>query len=80
MNEIRRLLAKVVHTVRHEAEHIQHWSRWRRRHQYRARLSHYRRRGHRPHICVSRMGPVISRPEAASHQPRATVQFTRGKE
>ncbi|MFB7454996.1 hypothetical protein [Streptomyces sp. NPDC056194] len=48
MNEIRRLLAKVVHTVRYEAEHILHWSRWRRRHQYRARLSHYRRRGHRP--------------------------------
>ncbi|MGJ7420008.1 hypothetical protein AB9128_29615 [Streptomyces cinereoruber] len=36
VNEIRRLLAKVVHTVRHEAEHILHWSRWRRRHQYRA--------------------------------------------
>jgi hypothetical protein len=31
-----------------KAGHILHWSRWRRRHQHRARLSHYRRRGHQP--------------------------------
>lgn len=48
MNEIRRLLAKVVHATRHETAHILHWSRWRRRHQHRARLSHYRRRSHQP--------------------------------
>ncbi|GAA2990552.1 hypothetical protein Sfulv_00380 [Streptomyces fulvorobeus] len=42
VNEIRRLLSRFAHTVRHEAGHILHWSHWRRRHQYRARLSHYR--------------------------------------
>ncbi len=43
-NEIRHLLTTLalapVHTVRHRM----HWSRWRRRHQYRARRSHYQRR------------------------------------
>ncbi|MEV7451783.1 IS701 family transposase [Streptomyces nigra] len=48
VNEIRRLLSRVTHVVRHETRHILHWSHWRRRHQHRARLSHYRRRGHRP--------------------------------
>ncbi|GAA2665561.1 hypothetical protein GCM10010400_27220 [Streptomyces aculeolatus] len=48
VNEIRRLTAKFTHIVRHEADHILHWSRWRHRHQHRARLSHYRRRGHPP--------------------------------
>jgi hypothetical protein len=38
----------VDETVRHEAAHVLHWSRWRRRHQHRACLSHCRRRGHRP--------------------------------
>ncbi|POX55853.1 hypothetical protein C3489_08325 [Streptomyces sp. Ru71] len=48
VNEIRRLLSKLAHAVRHETEHVLHWSRRRRRHQHRARLSQYRRRGHRP--------------------------------
>ncbi|MEU4351853.1 IS701 family transposase [Streptomyces sp. NPDC023838] len=48
MNEIHRLLAKFAYAVRHEVEHILRWSLWRRRHQHRARTSHYRRRGHRP--------------------------------
>jgi hypothetical protein len=44
--EIRRLLVAFVLTARHGADHIWAWSRWRRRRQYQARLSHYRRRGH----------------------------------
>ncbi|MGW7822101.1 LysE family translocator [Streptomyces puniciscabiei] len=37
-----------AHAVRHEAEYILQRSCRRRCHQHRARLSHYRRRGHRP--------------------------------
>lgn len=44
--EIRRLLVALVLTRHHDTDHIWAWSRWRRRSQYRARLSHYRRRGH----------------------------------
>jgi hypothetical protein len=51
VNEIRRLLSKLAHAVRHEAEHVLHWSRWLRRHQHRARLSHYRRRVTDPRNC-----------------------------
>ncbi|MEG8184706.1 hypothetical protein [Nocardia terpenica] len=44
--EIRRLLVALVLTTSHGADHIWAWSRWRRRRQLQARLSHYRRRGH----------------------------------
>ncbi|WP_406271992.1 hypothetical protein OH799_09340 [Nocardia sp. NBC_00881] len=44
--EIRRLLIAFVLTRHHPADHIWAWSRWRRRRQHQARLSHYRRRGH----------------------------------
>ena len=46
LNEIRRLLARLVINAVHTADHCLGWSRWRRRHQARARTSHYRRRGH----------------------------------
>ncbi len=46
--EIRRLLATWTQP-RHPDEHYQRWSRWRRRHQARARKSHYRRRRERDH-------------------------------
>jgi SRSO17 transposase len=42
-NEIRRLLTAATATIR-RATHVLHWSHWRRRHQARARTSHYRRR------------------------------------
>lgn len=42
-NEIRRLHA-LYHQPRHPWRHRLHWSRWRRRHQLRARSCHYRRR------------------------------------
>jgi hypothetical protein len=43
--EIRHLLAAL--TVRpHQQQHVWWWSRWRRRRQYQARLSHYKRRGY----------------------------------
>ena len=42
-NEIRRLFVSIVDHVRHDLEHLLRWSRWRRRHQARARASHYRR-------------------------------------
>jgi hypothetical protein len=44
--EIRHLITALI--LRHTAppEHIWAWSRWRRRRQHQARLSHYRRRGY----------------------------------
>jgi hypothetical protein len=49
VNEIRRLLAKLVINAVHTIDHWLHWSRWRRRHQARAKTSHYKRRGHLQH-------------------------------
>ncbi|MDM4723539.1 hypothetical protein QTQ03_29650 [Micromonospora sp. WMMA1363] len=43
-NEIRRLFARLVLTTRHRADHILHWSRFRRRRQEQARATHYRKR------------------------------------
>ena len=43
--EIRRLLINLVPRSLPEPEHVWFWSHWRRRRQYQARLSHYRRRG-----------------------------------
>ncbi len=45
INEIRRLLAKLITNTVHTIDHRLAWSRWRRRHQARAKTSHYRRRG-----------------------------------
>ncbi|BEK87843.1 IS701 family transposase [Nocardia seriolae] len=44
--EIRRLLIAFVLTRHHRPDHVWAWSRFRRRRQHQARLSHYRRRGH----------------------------------
>jgi hypothetical protein len=47
--EIRRLLVHLI--LRHAAlpdTHVWAWSHWRRRRQYQARVSHYRRRGYPP--------------------------------
>jgi SRSO17 transposase len=41
-NEIRRLFTAAITTIRAAAHHL-HWSTWRRRHQARARTSHYQR-------------------------------------
>ncbi|TDB97169.1 IS701 family transposase, partial [Micromonospora fluostatini] len=41
--EVRRLLAHLITTVR-PFDYIHRWSRWRRRHQCRARTAHYQRR------------------------------------
>ena len=43
--EVRRLLAHLI-TIARTPESIHRWSRWRRRHQYRAKLSHYQRQRH----------------------------------
>ncbi|MBH0774687.1 hypothetical protein [Nocardia bovistercoris] len=43
-NEIRRLFTTLVSAPVHTLRHRMHWSHWRRRHQYRARRSHYQRR------------------------------------
>jgi SRSO17 transposase len=48
-NEIRRLFARFITTTTHTIGHWLHWSTWRRRHQARAKTSHYRRRGHTIH-------------------------------
>jgi hypothetical protein len=41
--EIRRMIASVTQS-QHPGDHYQQWSRWRRRHQARARKHHYQRR------------------------------------
>jgi SRSO17 transposase len=45
-NEISHLLAVLVLTPAHNLRHRLHWSTWRRRHQHRARTSHYQRQIH----------------------------------
>jgi SRSO17 transposase len=42
-NEIRHLFTRLVNHAQHGIRHLLHWSRWRRRHQARARDSHHRR-------------------------------------
>ncbi len=44
VNEFRRLFDALLLTTSHTITTLLAWSRWRRRHQYRARLSHYKRR------------------------------------
>ena len=46
VNEFRRLFDALLLVTRHTLTTLLAWSRWRRRHQYRARLSHYQRREH----------------------------------
>jgi SRSO17 transposase len=46
VNEFRRLFDALLLATHHTVATLLAWSRWRRRHQYRARLSHYRRRQH----------------------------------
>ena len=46
VNEFRRLFDALLLVTRHTITSLLAWSRWRRRHQHRARLSHYRRREH----------------------------------
>jgi hypothetical protein len=43
-NEIRRLYGKLVLAGRAAADHVLHWSQWRRRRQAEAKTSHYRKR------------------------------------
>jgi SRSO17 transposase len=44
VNEFRRLFDALLLVTRHTITSLLAWSRWRRQHQYRARLSHYKRR------------------------------------
>ena len=46
VNEFRRLFDALLLTTNHTVTSLLAWSRWRRRHQHRARESHYRRREH----------------------------------
>jgi hypothetical protein len=43
-NEIARLINRLIVEPIRSLTHILRWSHWRRRHQHRARTSHYRRR------------------------------------
>ena len=43
VNEFRRLFDALLLAAHHTITTLLAWSRWRRKHQYRARLSHYRR-------------------------------------
>jgi hypothetical protein len=47
--EIRRLFSRLITNTNHTISHWLHWSTWRRRHQARAKTSHYRRRGQHTH-------------------------------
>jgi len=44
VNEFRRLFDALLLATNHSLATLLAWSQWRRRHQYRARQSHYRRR------------------------------------
>jgi hypothetical protein len=44
--EIRRLLIRTAQQEPPAIDHAWSWSRWRRKRQYQARISHYRRRGY----------------------------------
>lgn len=46
VNEFRRLFDALLLSTRHTITTLLAWSRWRRRHQYRARLCHYKRHQH----------------------------------
>jgi hypothetical protein len=46
--ELRRLLTGLTQARAPDPDHVRSWSRWRRRRQYQARASHYRRRGYAP--------------------------------
>jgi hypothetical protein len=46
--EIRRLLLHLILRHTHQPDHVWSWSRWRRRRQHQARVSHYRARGYPP--------------------------------
>lgn len=46
--EVRKLILRLVWDRLISAEQALAWSEWRRRHQYRARECHYRKRGARP--------------------------------
>lgn len=52
INEVRRLLAKLAINTIHTADHWLDWSTWRRRHQARAKTSHYKRRDQLRHRSV----------------------------
>jgi len=43
--ELRHLLTGVLWRGWHGLEHLLHWSKWRRQHQFRAMCCHYRKRG-----------------------------------
>jgi hypothetical protein len=53
--EVRRLLIRLIWAHAPDPAAVLHWSRWRRRHQARAELSHYRRRGELHHHPNHRM-------------------------
>ena len=47
-NEIARLFTSLTVQPARSPQHLLHWSKWRRRHQHRAKTSHYQRQAHRP--------------------------------
>jgi hypothetical protein len=53
--EVRHLLVRLLWQDPQPAEHVLAWSRWRRRHQARARRSHYRRRLRRNLMIVAQL-------------------------
>ena len=62
VTEIRRLFAKLVTIVTRPASFYPAWSRWRRRHQARARASHYRTRGDIDHQAARPRSGILTWP------------------
>ena len=48
--ELRRLLAHLLWPAKHRVEHFLDWSGWRRKHQYQAKICHYKKRGSPPSL------------------------------
>jgi hypothetical protein len=52
VNEIRRLFNRITAPLTRTIAHVVHWSTWRRTSQTRARISHYKRRGHHHNLSL----------------------------
>ena len=59
-NEIRHLFTRLVNHSQHGIRHLLHWSRWRRRHQARARDSHHRHQAAQLSQSPTRAGVVTN--------------------
>lgn len=76
VNEKRRLIDALILRPRQSLDRLLHWSTWRRRHQARARICHYRSRDH--HL-ITNYGCRIRRRLAGANRRYAAVSWMTGK-